>query len=421
VTDRDAGHGSAEEPLPTLGEVFPWIGERLSNSGGVGVLIADASPLLRIEGTYGTDALTECLDRLAALVREVCGDRLDPQDLVVTGEAGRIEVLTFLFRPKAHSDFYDFELRELDRAMGRALERAANRIFYPYLRATARIGHGHAAVFRNPIFGAGSQVRTAIEQARADADLNMRVDARQQRRDLMNVVLHEKIHSVYEPIVDAKTLTVFGYEALARGPEGTPLASPLALFARAQEQGLVFELDCLCRQQGLEGAIDFPEGTKLFLNIRPSAFHDPSFQPDELCATLERCQLTPSDVVFEISEQESIDNFTTFREAREEYGKLGFQFAMDDTGAGYASFESVLELRPEFIKVDRAFVSGIDEDPARQAILLGFQSIAEKINAKIVGEGLDTLEELQTLARLGIQFGQGWLFGKPHPLRESTR
>jgi EAL domain-containing protein (putative c-di-GMP-specific phosphodiesterase class I) len=71
--------------------------------------------------------------------------------------------------------------------------------------------------------------------------------------------------------------------------------------------------------------------------------------------------------------------------------------------------------------VDRAFVSGIDEDPARQAILLGFQSIAEKINAKIVGEGLDTLEELQMLARLGIQFGQGWLFGKPHPLRESTR
>ena len=76
-----------------------------------------------------------------------------------------------------------------------------------------------------------------------------------------------------------------------------------------------------------------------------------------------------------------------------------------------------MELSPEFVKVDRAFVAGIDSDPARQAILHGFQTIADRIGALIVGEGLDTLEELATLRDLGIHFGQGWLFGKPTPLR----
>jgi EAL domain-containing protein (putative c-di-GMP-specific phosphodiesterase class I) len=179
----------------------------------------------------------------------------------------------------------------------------------------------------------------------------------------------------------------------------------------------MFQLDCLCRQSGLDGARDLPGGAKLFLNVRPTTIHDPNFRADALERTLERVNLTPADVVFEISEQESIANFAIFREVRDYYGKLGFQIALDDTGAGYASLEAVMELAPEFIKVDRAFCAGIDEDPGRQEILRALQSLAERIGSRIIGEGLDRLEELETLGRLGIPFGQGWLFGKPHPLR----
>ena len=79
-----------------------------------------------------------------------------------------------------------------------------------------------------------------------------------------------------------------------------------------------------------------------------------------------------------------------------------------------------MELSPEFIKVDRAFVAGSDEDPARQELLRALQSVSQQIGARIIGEGLDTLEELETLGRLGIPFGQGWLFGKPTPLRSDV-
>jgi EAL domain-containing protein (putative c-di-GMP-specific phosphodiesterase class I) len=90
---------------------------------------------------------------------------------------------------------------------------------------------------------------------------------------------------------------------------------------------------------------------------------------------------------------------------------------VDDTGAGYASLQAVIELEPDFIKVDRALITGVDTDPARQALLKALHTMAGGIGASIIAEGLDTLEELETLGELEIPFGQGWLFGKPTPLR----
>jgi EAL domain-containing protein (putative c-di-GMP-specific phosphodiesterase class I) len=102
---------------------------------------------------------------------------------------------------------------------------------------------------------------------------------------------------------------------------------------------------------------------------------------------------------------------------RDYYRSLGFQFALDDTGAGYAGLEELLEIEPDYIKIDRAMVSGVDQDPARQDVLTAILQLADKMGAQVIGEGLDTLEELETLGRLGIRFGQGWLFGHPTPLR----
>jgi EAL domain-containing protein (putative c-di-GMP-specific phosphodiesterase class I) len=406
----------ASEP-GTLGEVLPEITKRFAAEGAVGVLLLDACRLGEIEQRYGFDTHERVLRAIGAVVRDVCAPRLRPGDMHVAGDPGRGEYAVLLFRELDQGDFYRSELAPLARRIVQTIERDANRIFYPVPPSRGAVAAGIALAFRNPFHAVVSQIRSALDEARRDARLNEQRATRAEKRRLLNVLLNGQVRSVYEPIVDARTLTVFGYEALARGPEGTSLSSPMALFELAERTQLVFALDCLCRRGALRGAVDFPTGTKLFLNIRPSAFHDPSFQPDALRRTLDACGLGPGDVVFEISEQESIQNFPTFRKARDAYGAIGFQFALDDTGSGYASFQAVMELAPEFVKVDRAFVAGVDEDPARQAILHGFQTIADRIGARIIGEGLDTLEELDTLRALGVPFGQGWLFGKPTPLR----
>jgi EAL domain-containing protein (putative c-di-GMP-specific phosphodiesterase class I) len=406
----------APSRLEALGGALPDIEQLFTGEGALGIAAIDASGLEEIETRYGGDALQRAMTNLAHLVGELLGDRLGVSDRIVTGETGRSELLVLLYREPDEVEFYQRELPDIRRRLLEGIARRGHRVAYPYLKTMPRLAIGTSASLRNPTIRAETQLRAALEQARSDAELEARIEARSRRRKLFELVLRGAIRSVYEPIVECKSRTVFAYEALARGPEGSPLHSPAVLFAMAGEEDLLFQLDCLCRRSGIAGARDLPKGTKLFLNVRPTSIHDPSFRAEALTETLGKLGLAPSDVVFEISEQESIGNFEIFREVSDYYKKLGFQIALDDTGAGYQSLEAVMELSPDFIKVDKAFVQGIDADPARQELVRALRSVADRIGALIVGEGLDTLEELETLSELGIPFGQGWLFGKPQPL-----
>ncbi len=404
-------------PLPPLGLVLSQVVAAFDSRPLLGTVLVDASPIARIEDSHGHAARKTIMAQLGGLVSGVAKQVFGGDAIVVAGETGRPEVIVLTFREGRDGRFYRDDLPNLVRALDHALEKRGHRTVYPYAKKAPTLGVGFTALVRNPFLGADTQIRAAIEDARDDARLKRETAVRAQRHAFLSVLLAGRVTSVYEPIVDVATKTVYGYEALARGPAGTELHSPAVLFEAAEEHRLVFELDCLCRQSGLDGAVGLPEGTHLFLNVRPTTIHDPHFRPDAVMRTLERSGLSPHSVVFEISEKESIANFAAFREIRDEYKSLGFRFALDDTGAGYASLQAVIELAPDFVKVDRSFVAGVDTDRAKQTLVRALQNVADSIGARIVGEGLDTLEELEMLGKLNIPFGQGWLFGKPTPLR----
>jgi EAL domain-containing protein (putative c-di-GMP-specific phosphodiesterase class I) len=357
------------------------------------------------------------LARLGALARGVVDACLGGDAIVVVGETGRLELAILVCREAGDGGFFRQELPALVRALERGIEASGKRIVYPWAREAPLLGVGYAAALRNPFRAGETQLREALEEARQDARLSRRVRERQRRHAFLGALLSGGVSSVYEPIVEVASKTVYGYEALARGPANSEFHAPAVMFETAEREGLVYELDCVCRQSGLAGATELPSGTRLFLNVRPTAIHDPQFRPDAVIRTLSAASLAPRDVVFEISEQESIGNFSAFREIRDEYRKLGFQFALDDTGAGYASLHALIELEPEFIKVDRALITNLDTDASKQSLLRALQLVASGIGAQIIGEGLDTLEELDMLGQLGIPYGQGWLFGQPTPLR----
>ncbi len=404
-------------PAPKLGELFDELGIRLETRGAVGLVLIGAPMLAEVERRHGHAARRGCLEALWTRVSERARQRLGAEDVVCLSEPGVDEIAVLLFRSSDSAAFYRTEMPGFRQEIARTLATDAAQIFYPYLRGPLRLPIGMAVEIRNPQLGTATQLRRLVDEARGDCGHELEALRRELRSELLETILDRRIYSVYEPVVEVGSRTVFGYEALARGPQGSRFHSPTALFDAAEQNDLVFELDCVCRSSGLAGAIDFPAGTKLFLNIRPTTIHDPSFQEDRLIETLERSRLSPSDVVFEISEQESIRAFGAFREMRDYYRNLGFQFALDDTGTGYAGLEELLELEPDFIKIDRSMVSGVDRDPARQDVLVALLQLAEKMGAQVIGEGLDTLEELEMLGRLGIRFGQGWLFGHPTPLR----
>ncbi len=410
----------AQSPMPGFGDEIESISAQLRANGALGVILVDASALGVIECSYGVEAFESARARLHQLIIEACQGHLAPSDRIVAGEAGSEQVVIFLFRPRGHDAFFRTSLPEMATALREKFVLAGHKVVYPYQRDTPRLPVGEALTFHNPGVREVRQVREVLAAAVRDAALNEQIALRDRVRLITDIVLSEDVTSLYEPIVNLTTREVIGYEALVRGPWEGEFHSPAKLFQLAEETGLVFELDCLCRRVALRGARGLQPGKLLFLNCLPTAIHDPAFRGDVLRKTLEDLRLRPTDMVFEISERESIDNFSIFREARDHYGELGFQVALDDTGVAYGSLEAIMELSPDFIKVDLSLVRGIDTDPPRQELLRSLHTVALKLNAQVIAEGIETSEELATIQSLGIPLGQGYLFGRPAPLRRSV-
>jgi PAS domain S-box-containing protein len=211
----------------------------------------------------------------------------------------------------------------------------------------------------------------------------------------------------FQPIVDLHTGSVVGYEALSRFTDGV---RPDARFAAAARAGLGIELEMATLRAALEAAVVLQPNAYLSLNASPALITSGALRP--LFAGLSR------PLVLEITEHVAIDDYAALRA---ELAVLGpsVRLAVDDAGAGYASFRHILELAPSFVKLDIGLIRGINTDTARQALLAGMAYFAVKRKIRLVAEGIETRQELEILRSLAIRYGQGYLLGRPQHGRGS--
>jgi len=387
------------------------IGERLVESDAMALLLIEAGLLGRIEQRYGGRAHETALARLVSLIREVAEEALPAQDLAISIDRSGDDIFVFAFRSRSDRSFYPNGIVELRDRLAHELVQRGKQAVYPYHREPLALAIGAAVSLYNPNVRPMRQISKAVEIARRDAELERGLRARERGSLILELILHENLTTRYEPIMDLKKNIPIGYEALTRGPVDSPLHTPGCLFGQAQEVGLLFELDCLCRRLAFDGASRLPHGSKLFLNCLPTSIGDPNLRDEGLRVNLEKYQIDPENLVIEISERESIENFAIFRELRDAYREYGVQIAIDDAGAGYASLEAIMELAPDYMKADMTLVRGIDTDPPRREVVNGLRGVAERIGAEIIAEGIETQEELRVIRELGIRYGQGYLFG----------
>jgi EAL domain-containing protein (putative c-di-GMP-specific phosphodiesterase class I) len=387
----------------------------LAGRGAVGLLLIEAGPVERIERRYGGAAHQLAMSGLLSLIREVALEAVSPQDLLVIEERPRGAILVFMFQPRSDSHFYTTRLRSLAGRVASQIRRHGRRVVYPYLRDPLELPVGVSVALHNPTMRMERQIMHAIDAARADAKLQAGLHSRRTARQVLKLIIAGDLHVRYEPIVHLETGQAVGYEALTRGPTRTELASPVQLFHEAESAGLLFELDCLCRKLALEQASVLPRGKMLFLNCLPTSIGDPNLRVEGLRKVLENYELRPSDLVLEISESESIENFGVFREVSDSCREVGVRIAIDDAGTGYASLEAIMEITPDFIKTDMGLVRGIDSDPPRQEVVRALCSVARGIGAQVIAEGIETDAELRALRELGVRYGQGYFFGAAVP------
>ena len=187
------------------------------------------------------------------------------------------------------------------------------------------------------------------------------------------------------------------------------------LFDVATESDLLFELDRLCRRNALTSASNMKPAHKLFVNLLPTTIRDPEFQGESMLSFLKERNLSPSRIVLEITERLAIENYDLFLEAMKTFTDQGFSVAIDDMGAGYSGLEKIVHLNPRYLKFDLMMVRDIDTSFVKREMLKAIHSLASNVGADVIAEGIERVEELETLLELGIPYGQGFLFVRPQP------
>lgn len=180
---------------------------------------------------------------------------------------------------------------------------------------------------------------------------------------LHDIIEARLIRTLYQPIVRLEDSTVIGYEALSRGPLGTPFESPLVLLTEAEREHRLWELEILFRRLALERAIGLERGQTLFLNVDPRIIHDPDFQQGLTREYLSDMAMSPSTIVFEITERHAIREQGAFEKALSNYREQGYQIAIDDAGAGYSGMHTIAISQPNYVKIDMDIVRGVNGDP----------------------------------------------------------
>jgi PAS domain S-box-containing protein len=211
-------------------------------------------------------------------------------------------------------------------------------------------------------------------------------------------------HPVYQPIVDIETGEPVGYEALTRFDSGQ---RPDLCFADAWSVDMGLALEMATLGAAVAGARRLPHGSWLSLNLSPRLLQDPG----RLSAVL-----WPSDrpIVLEITEHEIIEDYRTVHAALRALGH-DVRVAVDDAGSGIANFDHIVELRPDLVKLDIGLVRGVNADLGRQAMVVAMSHFALKSGCLLLAEGVETQAEADTLRGLGVDLGQGYLFGRPEP------
>ncbi|HEY2092941.1 MAG TPA: EAL domain-containing protein [Thermoanaerobaculia bacterium] len=247
-------------------------------------------------------------------------------------------------------------------------------------------------------------------------------DAEQERkkqltRELRDIIRRKRVTTLFQPIVRAGNISVFGYEILTRGPAHSSFRNSDMLFSFARETKLAWALEAIALDCALRRLRNLNLGDRKFLlNLEAEMFGESEFRIHEMASFFAEHR---GNFVLELTERAAIEDYAVFRRLLDEFRDQGIEVAIDDAGSGYASLEAIAALAPDYLKVTKSLVSTLAQEPIKQDLVKMLVELAHKINSKTIAEGIETQEEYETCRDLGIDLIQGYYFA--HPQEELQR
>ena len=382
------------------------VDERIEN---LGVIYLQVGKFFGFEELFGWESYDHVLATVSdALQDDVGSSRLAPH----------VRAIRF-----SGADGF-FVLYDLPAARGRVpvdLEEEAARLRAGVIRRLRQALDGPTAdlvsILASSLFAADNpRVRPSRHVVRTLQEAVKIVAQRQthERLELFNglksVIGGRQLRPAFQPVRRLSDGGIMGYEALIRGPQGSTLEPPTVLFAVAHENEMDVELETLCLETIFAGIPRAVGEKRLFVNASAMLLRHPVFLDPR---NLDAINRSHADVVVEISEKEMVRDYASFQDVLEQLRKSRMRIAIDDAGSGYSGLETILHLRPDYIKVADSLVRKIHADPIKREILASLDAIGKRIGATLVAEGIEVEAERKALVELGIEFGQGFLLGRP--------
>ncbi|MDR2604444.1 MAG: GGDEF domain-containing protein [Desulfovibrio sp.] len=232
------------------------------------------------------------------------------------------------------------------------------------------------------------------------------------RQNLERILQLFLIKTVYQPIVSLTDGSIFGYEALSRISNNEININIEELFRIADKMNKSWELETLCRTKSLENCMRIGE-KKLFINVNPNIIYDNRFKKGFTKNILNAYGFGADNIIFEITEHSAVVDNNAFLTSLNHYKSQNYGIAIDDVGSGYSGLNVITNVRPDFIKLDMSLIRNIDKDETKRALCKAMIDFGKNAGIKLIAEGIETEEELSTLIKLDISFGQGFFLGIP--------
>ncbi len=404
--------------LPTLAGVVDDLRRQLEEGSPLGVFTFSLHVEQQLEEAWGWQAYDRLVVELIKSLKTDRGAGGVPEGLLCLPAVRSDEVFLFVrldadSKEKLATDLAE-RTRHLDDYMREFLvERLPNSERFRNYVGSAVI-HADAKVRVERLIYRG------IREARGQgSDRSARAEIRG-TEVLRSIIAEGRINPVFQPIVELNTSAVVAFEALSWGPPGSGFEDGESLFSFAERADLLLPLERVCRRRILEEAGPIRGRQLLFINLSPAAASDREFLDGAFEALVRAKHFEPSRIVLEITERTYALHHDQFKNVIAELRREGFRIAVDDMGTGYASFSSLAEIEPDYLKFDSVFVHEINRHKIKRDLLDAMLSFARKTDTQVIAEGIETGEELATLTELGVPLGQGFLLARPKPIADAV-
>ena len=227
------------------------------------------------------------------------------------------------------------------------------------------------------------------------------------------IVQKKQIETLFQPIVAVEYGSIYGFEALARGPKFSQYYGAVDLFSNAANEGYLEAMNELTSQLAIVRFKQQSLDSKLFINFSPQSItHDPSGLVGLIRCMQHEC-LSPERVVIEITEHYPVENYRELRTAVDQCQNLGVKIAIDDLGAGHSGLRLWSEIQPDYVKLDHHFVQEIQQDDHKKVFIDCLQVLASRLGCKIIAEGIENDRDFAIVSELNVPYAQGFYIGRP--------